>query len=264
MDGAVSKRIETERDARALTSLTKALTLLLRLREASKPMGLSEISRDLNINKATVFRLLVTLERFQFVERNVDDKKYRVGINAFYVGNGFFAARRQEAIRQMLQNLAGISGHTVTMSVLDGTQVVFINRADGDSRVRVAVEVGSRVPAYASASGKILLAGLSDEEVKARFKAEGFKRWTPRTVRSVQELLADLARVRQRGVAFNNEESSEGLCALSVPIKSEKRSHLAALTVAFPAGTLTDKDQWKLAQSVTTVAAGIEKLGLGD
>jgi DNA-binding IclR family transcriptional regulator len=220
-------------------------------------MGLSEISRALNIKKATAFRLLTTLEQFLFVERADQERKYCIGKNAFYVGSGFFAGEREGAIRQTMKRLARECKHTVTMSVLDGNSVLFIDRVNGESKVRVSVEVGSRVPAYASASGKVLLAALSDTEVKARFKGKQFQRRTSRTVRSLKDLLADLATVRKRSIAFSNEESTEGLCALSVPVRSDKGDHVAALTVAYPAGTLTDREQGTLAEKVKAAARHI-------
>ena len=259
-ESGLAARPEQE-SSRALTSLSRALKLLIKLREASKPMGLSELSRVLNLHKATAYRLLVTLEGFQFVERSVD-KKYRIGAGAFFVGAGFVSGGRGERLDELLKQLARESRHTVTMSVLDEASVLFTNRADGESRVRVAVEVGSRVPAYASASGKALLAGLTDEAIRARFEGSVFKRWTPRTIRSVTELLVDVGKVRRCGVAFNDEESTAGLCALSAPVRDSNGKHVAALTVAYPAGSLTGRERGRLGKKVTEAAREIARFAV--
>src|SRR5262245_29335593 len=165
-----------------LSSLSKGLELLLKLKELGRPLGLSEAARLLGFNKATTFRLLTTLERYCFVERNDVQRNYKIGVNAFSVGAGYLNVDRRAKMRAVMRQLVSASGHTVTMSVLDGASVIFVERLDGTSRVRVTVEVGSRAAAYASASGKVLLAELGDVEVKRRFKGERLKRLTSTTI----------------------------------------------------------------------------------
>ena len=104
-----------------LTSLSKALKLLLKLRDAAEPMSLTEISRTLGLNKVTALRLLVTLEKFEFVEKDLQRKQYRIGSNAFYVGSGFIAEGKQQKISQIMRTLVQELKHTVTLSVLDGS-----------------------------------------------------------------------------------------------------------------------------------------------
>jgi DNA-binding IclR family transcriptional regulator len=150
------------------------------------------------------------------------------------------------------------------MSVLDGVSVIFVERLDGTSRVRVTVEVGSRAAAHASASGKVLLAELGDLEVKRRFKGERLRRLTSTTITSLDRFLAELSNVRMRGFATSNEESTKGLCAISVPLRNHERFCVAALTVAFPSASLTKKEQGMLAQQLRLAATEIEKLGLDE
>jgi DNA-binding IclR family transcriptional regulator len=199
-----------------LSSLSKGLELLLKLKELSRPLGLSEAARLLGFNKATTFRVLATLD------------------------------------------------HTVTMSVLDGVSVIFVERLDGTSRVRVTVEVGSRAAAYASASGKALLAEVGEIEIRRRFKGERLKRFTNTTITSLDRLISELSTVRMRGFATSNEESTKGLCAISAPLRNHERFCVSALTVAFPSGSLTKKEQGVLAQKLCVAATEIEKVGLDN
>ena len=85
----MAKNKNTLSGLQPLTSLSKGLTLLLQIREASSPMTLSEISRRAGLHKVTTLRLLITLEKFHFVERSREEKTFEIGRNAFYVGNGF-------------------------------------------------------------------------------------------------------------------------------------------------------------------------------
>jgi DNA-binding IclR family transcriptional regulator len=247
---------------RPLSSLSKGLELLLKLKELSRPIGLSEAARLLGFNKATTFRVFATLERYRFVERENAQRKYKIGVNALLVGSGYLNVDRRANIRSVMRYLVAESGHTVTMSILDGTSVIFVERLDGTSRVRVTVEVGSRAPAYASASGKVLLAQLGDIEIRQRFKSVKLQRLTNTTITSLGRFLSELSVVRRRGFATSNEESIRGLCAISVPLREQQRSCVAALTVAFPSGSLPKKEQAVLAQKVRLAAMEIERFGL--
>lgn len=249
---------------RPLSSLSKGLKLLLKLKELDRPLGLSEAARLLGFNKATTFRVLATLERYGFLERNDTQRNYRIGVNAFLVGAGYLNNDRRAKIRVVMRRLVAESGHTVTMGILDGVSVIFIERLDGTSRVRVTVEVGSRAAAYASASGKVLLADLGDFEVKRRFQGKRLDRLTSTTITSFERFLAELSSVRLRGFATSNEESTKGLCAISVPLRNRQRVCVAALTVAFPSASLTKKEQGMLTQKLRSAATEIENLGLDE
>ena len=247
-----------------LSSLSKGLELLLKLKELSRPLGLSEAARLLGFNKATTFRVFATLERYGFVERDGVQRTYKIGVGAFSVGAGYLNVDRRAKIRAVMRQLVSETGHTVTMSVLDGVSVIFVERLDGTSRVRVTVEVGSRAAAHASASGKVLLAELGDIEVKRRFKGEKLRRLTNTTITSIDRFLAELSTVRMRGFATSNEESTKGLCAISVPLRNQGRYCVAALTIAFPSGSLMKKEQVMLAQKLRLAATEIEKFGLDE
>ncbi len=240
-----------------LTSLAKGLKLLLSLRGFSRSVSLTELSRDLGLNKVSALRILLTLEQHRFVQKNVQNKKYQIGSNAFYVGSGFIVGGKRNKILEVMGRLVHELKHTITLGVLDGASVLFIERVDGVERVKVTVDIGSRVPAHSSAAGKALLAGLSDAEVMRRLKSiegEFFNKPV-----SVKKVLASLNKVRQSGFAVNNEESTKGLIAVAVPIVGAVDSHLAALGAAFPAGTLKNADEEKAV--AIRLARGAEEIG---
>src|SRR5215475_685720 len=95
---------QNQKEHRVLTSLSKGLRLLLELGRASKPLRLSDLSREMGLNKATTVRILSTLE-LAFVQRNREDRTYRIGPSAFYVGGGFFSGSKREQIRQIMRRL---------------------------------------------------------------------------------------------------------------------------------------------------------------
>ena len=258
----MSKLIDASKKAKSgtqpLTSLAKGLKLLLSLRGSSRSVSLTELSRDLGLNKVSALRILLTLEQHRFVEKNVHDKKYQIGSNAFYVGSGFILGGKRNKILQVMGRLVHELKHTITLGVLDGASVLFIERVDGLERVKVTVDIGSRVPAHSSAAGKALLAGLSDAEVMRRLKSIEVEPLISKPV-NIKNVLASLTKVRQSGFAVNDEESTKGLIAVAVPIVGAVDSHLAALGAAYPAGTLKNTDEQKAV--AIQLARGAEEIG---
>src|SRR5262249_15911946 len=110
---------------RPLSSLSKGLSLLLKLRELSQPLGLSEASRVLGFNKATTFRVLVTLERYGFIEKNDHQKNYKIGVNAFYVGSGYLSGTKRAKVLEVMRKVASERGHAVTLGVLWNIGLVY-------------------------------------------------------------------------------------------------------------------------------------------
>lgn len=248
------------KNGQVLSSLSRGLKLLVRIREASKSMGLSEISRTAGFNKATTYRLLVTLERLKFVEKD-NSGKYRIGMNALHVGSGYFRLAKREKIRQIMQELVNETKHTAALGVIEDNATLFIEMLDGVGRVKVTIEAGSRVPVHASASGKVILSGLGQMALRRRFSGQRLKRLTPKTITSGDRFLAELSAVRKRGFALNEEESTPGLCSLAVPIKNGGGQYEAALSVAFPRGFLRRKEQVAIAKKLRSAADEIENIG---
>jgi DNA-binding IclR family transcriptional regulator len=263
----MSKLINASKKAKSgtqpLTSLAKGLKLLLSLRDSSRSVSLTELSRDLGLNKVSALRILLTLEQHRFVEKNLHDKKYQIGSNAFYVGSGFIVGGKRNKILEVMGRLVHELKHTITLGVLDGASVLFLERVDGLERVKVTVDIGSRVPAHSSAAGKALLAGLSDTEVLRRLKSMELRSIVDNRPVLIKSVLASLAKVRESGFAVNNEESTKGLVAVAVPITGAVGRHVAALGAAFPAGTLKNtEEQRAVAIQLTRAAEEIGSLGI--
>ena len=262
MPGAANKNGGT--GLQPLTSLSKGLDLLLKIREASDPMTLSEISRGAGLHKVTALRLLITLEKFQFVERHREEKTFTIGRNAFYVGSGFLREGPRQKILEVMKRLVRQCRHTVTLSILDGVSALFIERLDGIERVKVTVDIGSRMPAYSSATGRALLAGLTDKQIMELFKGARLGRFADQTPATIGRLLADVAKVRARGFAVNDQQSTPGLVAIAVPVKNRQGEHVAALGMAFPAGSLKKEAQKSFIKILLEGAKEIEMFGIED
>jgi IclR family transcriptional regulator, pca regulon regulatory protein len=135
-----------------------------------------------------------------------------------------------------LQQLSDETGHTVNMAVLDGPDIVYIERCrssrQGQREIDLNLHVGSRLPAYCTSMGKVLLAFLPDEEQGAVLDAVQFTQRGPNTLTEREALLAELDRVRNAGLAVNNEELAYGLRSIAAPVRSQSGEALAAINIA--------------------------------
>ena len=155
-----------------LSSLSKGLQLLLKLKELGRPLGLSEAARLLGFNKSTTFRVLATLERYGFLERDDTQRSYKIGVNAFSVGAGYLNVDRRAKMRAVMRQLVSESGHTVTMSVLDGVSVIFASDWT-EPQVRVTVEVGSSPPPTRARPGRFCSPSLAISRLNEDSEARG-------------------------------------------------------------------------------------------
>lgn len=197
-------------------------------------VGVTEISRELDIHKSTVFRLLATLERRGVVEQHVETQKYRLG---FAVLRFAMAVRSSldlvRAARPTCDRLSRQTDETVNIAVLEEDEVVNIHQVNL-STSRVSVDwLGSHTPLHATASGKVLLAFLppavADELVEAPLR-----RHTAATITDPSRLRVELARVRDIGYATAAEELEEGLNAVAAPIRGPEATVVASVSVSGP------------------------------
>lgn len=222
---------DTRAETGGLPSATKALQLLEVFREHGPTLGVSEAARLAGVPKSTAFRLLQHLEDGGYLER--DGRLYILGRRLFELGNSVPMCR-PHGIRDValphLADLFAATGKTVHLGVLDGTDVVYVEKIAGGDSVQVETAVGGRMPASCSALGKAMLA-FSDRSVINRVLTEGLVRRTRYSIADPARFLAELRRVNFDRLAVDREEVRLGLVCVSAPILSEGRS-IAAVSVS--------------------------------
>lgn len=207
-----------------VTSVAKALRLLTVFQTITPPVGVSELARLSGLPKSTAFRFLADLEKVGFVERDGSD--YRLGIPLFELGNKVPVCRpnglRDSAMPE-LSRLHMRTGLSVNLGVLEGTDVVHVAKVNQSTRTLPGhLLPGSRRPATCSAVGKAILA-FSPTEVLRSIVESGLERRTRYSITELPRLQRDLARVRESGVAHEQEESVLGLIGLAAPIMLQGR-----------------------------------------
>jgi DNA-binding IclR family transcriptional regulator len=237
------------------TSVGKALALLDAFENIDTSLGVSELARRTHLPKSTAFRLLAILEQRQLVERQ--GTRYCLGTRLFELGHRVSYCRprslRDSAV-PFLSDLYELTHETVHLGVLDGTDVLYLEKLFGHQRVKAPSAVGARVPAYCSALGKALLA-VSEPDATQAALARGLQPRTGYTIIAPTLFTQELDTVRTRGgIAFDREESSVGVNCVAAPIHARNGRLLGAVSVCGPTGRFNPHDY---ASSVLQVARGI-------
>lgn len=216
---------------RTVPSVTKALQLLDAFREASGPLGVSEIARLAGVPKSTAFRLLSYLEQAGFVERA--GKEYLLGGRLFELGNSVPIARRgglRDLAMPHLSELFVATGKVVQLGVLEGSDVVYLEKITGRDTVDVPTAVGTRMSAGCTALGKAMLA-FSGRETIGHVLHHGLVRRTRYSHADPARFLTELRRVHEERIAFDREEVQVGLVCVAAPILRKGRA-VAAVSVS--------------------------------
>jgi IclR family KDG regulon transcriptional repressor len=205
---------------------------VLELLVARGSTPLADLARELGIAKSTVHRIATVLVERGWAVRN-DDGSFGLGIRALGLGAATAELPIVIAFRACAAHLLTRHDETVCLAVLDGDESVFVAIEETSQPVRLVTHVGSRTPAFASASGRVILAARRVEGVTAQFGGRPLVTPTGRRLRGVGELLELLADVRD-GYAENDGDTAAGLHAVSVPVSNRDGTVLAALTVCVP------------------------------
>lgn len=224
-----------------IQSVSHALDVLEQFQGDVDELGVTELSKKLKLHKNNVFRILATLQSRNYIEQNKANENYRLGIKCLELGQTFVQQRGMlKQAKPILRDLAEKSGETSYVSILRGNDVVYIDSVEASSTVRVVSRLGLHMPTHATAAGKALVAFESEEELRKRFNQE-LPGYTPKTHRTSEELLEDLAAVRERGYATDLEEFEEGLRCIAAPVRDYTRKVIGAVSVSGPAHRLSDE-----------------------
>lgn len=244
-----------------IASVDNALRLLMLFRDRPR-VRLSEASEHLGVAHSTAHRLMAMLAYHGFVRQEAGSRAYVAGPALVEIG---LAAVRELDIRlharPVLESLAASFGETVHLAVLEGGNVRYLDAVESPRALRVASRAGSVLAANCTASGKALLAELSDAEVMAVFAGQDtLSALTSRSITSCPRLLAELRTVRVRGCAVNVEESEEGVASVAVAVRVPRGAPAAALAVSAPVSRMTGPVVDQIAAGLRDRVAELESL----
>lgn len=235
----------------AVQSLQRAFDLLELVAEAGGAVRLSELSATSGLPVPTVHRLVQTLNRLGYLRQD-HTRAYSLGSRLIRLGNA--AARHYAGPAQALLNdLRDASGETANLAVLEGTAVIYIAQAPSRHNVRMFTDVGRRVLPHCTGAGKVLLAQLPDDEVTEILSSTGMPSLTENTITGIGALQNELAIIRSRGYAIDDEEQELGVRCLAVAVSIEP-SRLS-ISISGPTGRLNDSVIERTAPVMRTLAS---------
>jgi DNA-binding IclR family transcriptional regulator len=216
--------------------LTRGLSLLLELGEHPAGLGLSDLARRSGVPISTAYRLLSDLQGLGFATFDEETRRYTLGLAVFELSHRVSAARGlSDVARPVMQRVSAASGETCLLAVLDGIEIVYVQRVDSPQRVQIAARIGRRGPVYCTSMGKCLLAFQSEATREELLRNLRFERFSPNTIVRRDALRRELERVRARGYAIADEEYDAGIRAVGVPVLDARERPVAALCVSAPA-----------------------------
>lgn len=219
----------------------RALDLLEAIGRYPGELGVTEVWVKLGFSKEQAIKLLSSLERRGYIQRDGTDRYY-LGLRAFEAGMRAINQRRLlDEAEPVLEELRDRSGETAYLAIRDGQQVISLLVQESPQPVRAKVKLGQSLPAHANAAGKALLAFLSNEELERTFREQALKKLTEKTLSRLDLLKAHRQGVIRSGYAVENEEMEEGLKGVAAPVRDSTGRVVASVGLLGPSSRLPDE-----------------------
>jgi DNA-binding IclR family transcriptional regulator len=234
--------VKKDKSEYIIQAVSHALDLLEQFHDDVDELGVTELSKRLKLHKNNVFRLLATLESRGYIEQNKATENYRLGLKALELGQTFI--KQMGLLRQakpILERMVEQSNETSYVAIYKDNHIVYLDVVETSLTVRVVSRVGSRLPAYCTASGKVHMAHMSEEELDELLAAMKFVQHTPTTITSAEAMRKVLEQVRVDGYAIDDEELDPGVRCIAAPIRDYTRRIVGAISISGPNMRVSDE-----------------------
>ncbi|MDR1124445.1 MAG: IclR family transcriptional regulator [Deltaproteobacteria bacterium] len=221
-------------DKKFVKSVLKALSVIELLDEHGE-LGVTEIGKELGLDKSTTFRLLTTLKEKNYLTANPRTQKYSNSGKFFVLGQSVLRRRNFNPLLMLeLKKLSESTREAVNFAVPDGTEVVYLASYETEAFMKLGARIGQRRPMYCTSIGKAFLAHFKPEYARALCEQFEYEQFTPNTLTTPEALLKDLEVIRRRGYSIDNEEHYQGLYCVGVPLLDKRGEPLAAVSISVP------------------------------
>jgi DNA-binding IclR family transcriptional regulator len=217
--------------------LERGLKILTEFSPREPILGAPELSRRLKIPRTTVFRLLQTLESLGFLERADKDRNYRLGVAVLRLGFEYLSSLELTdlglPIIEALRDETGLTSHIL---IRDGRDVVFVAKAQSHAPIfsSVKVNVGTRLPAYATTHGQVLMGDLTLADLRALYPEPQLHRFTKLTPDTIEELYERIRVDAERGYAISESSFERGISVVTAPVRDDTGRIVAVITTTIP------------------------------
>ena len=240
-----------------MTTLSSAADVL-RCLSADRPhLTVTTAAELLGVPKSTASRLLRAMQEAGFLETVGGSKKYRPGLLLYEAGRLYRnSSSLIERAAAVIARISGATGHTGYVSKREGRDIVAVTDHPGTNALRVSSSIGRRLEAFASATGRTLLARMSDEDVRKLYSGPLMPP-SPTAPQSIDELLARLATVRRQGFAESHDESNRGVGAIAVAVGDPEHGEVVSLCIVYPASMIAPPERQSIIDALRAGAAEI-------
>lgn len=238
-----------------IQSVSRAVAIL-RCFYDREELGLQEISQLVGLHKSTTATLLATLKNEQLLEQNPKNGKYRLGMEAFFLGSST-KINIHTIIRPYLVELNEKFHETVNLTVPNGTDVVYVDKMESEYSMRTCTRIGQRLPFYCTANGKVIFAYYSQEKLSECLSTLQMIPFTSNTISDPESLLKVLAQVRDQGFACDSGELELGLCCYAAPVFDGNGTPVAAISLSGPQSRMDSAAKDEMIRTLKTYAEKI-------
>jgi IclR family acetate operon transcriptional repressor len=239
-------------------SVSRALSLLIRLSDEPEGLNLSELARRVKLAPSTAHRLLTTLQLDQFVR--FEDGRWLTGVQSFNVGSAYLRARDLCYMsRPYLRILMQETGETSNLALVENDELVYLAQTECPELMRALARPGAKAPLTCSAVGKAALAFMPRQQAEQMIDKAGILQMTRKSHVTAASLWRDLDQIRNRGFAFDNEEHSDGLRCVAAPLFNKGGEVLGAISVSGPSVRVSDQKLSVHGRAVQRVASDLTR-----
>lgn len=236
-----------------IQSVDRAIQIIDFFTGPQSELGITEIAERMGLGKSTVYGLVNTLLQAGYLEQNVENKRYRLGLRLFELGS-IVQSRMdvREIARPYLEELSKTFNMTVHMGIYRDWEMVYIDKVDSPNTRIVYSQVGKRAPMYCTGIGKAVLANMSTADIQYILRTQPLEMLTEHTLTESEQIMKELEEIRSRGYAVDNEEVELGLRCVAVPVYDYRKKPIAAISISSAAAYLND-------EKIRQAAVGLQK-----
>ncbi|MFZ5646746.1 MAG: IclR family transcriptional regulator [Bacillota bacterium] len=238
----------------------KVFAILQEIAGSDSELGISEISRRLNISKSTVYGITQALTELGVIMQDPGTKKFRLGPTLIKLGSRALAGIDIRSVaRPIMEELSERFRETIFLGTFDEKGITIIEKAESPAELKISAPVGTRIPVFAGAAGKVFLSGLKEQAVRNILSQKPIPAFTENTVTDPENYIGELRAVRREGYATDHEEYIRGVNAICVPVLDPLGKHLAAMWMV---GFVHSFSGEKMEQAIEATIRAAARIGL--
>jgi DNA-binding IclR family transcriptional regulator len=251
------------KDRYLINSIIRASNILRCFSGEKTHFKISQIAHQLQLDRSTTYRILLSLEKCGFVEKDKKTGEYSLGVATFETGNIYL--RRMDFIQISKPIMAGLAlevQETVHLAVLSDTEIVYVDKVDSPRTLGVMSKIGQRAPVYCTGLGKVLLAHQPNDELSRIVQQIKLEPFTRNTISSKKKLVEELRKIRKQGYALDQKEYEQDVECIGAPIRNHLGNTIAAISISGPQRKInTPQEKQFIGHVVKAAAAVSSKMG---